>query len=166
MKKSTKIVLGAVAGFVLIGGCGAAVSGGDSGEKTADPAVVSTEKPGDKKTDDEPAKKESPVKISAENTTFAKSILADGSSYTSVKVTIANDGKSEISVNPLYFTITDTNGTKHTAELGVDENQMETTDLQPGENITGVVTGKGDFQPKYVTYTDGLFSDGLRANVK
>lgn len=48
MKKSTKIVLGAVAGFVLIGGCGAAMSGSDEAAKPNDRAAVQT--------DDEPAK--------------------------------------------------------------------------------------------------------------
>lgn len=40
MKKSTKIVLGTVAGFVLIGGCGAAMSGSDTEAKPNDRAAV------------------------------------------------------------------------------------------------------------------------------
>ncbi|WP_241563246.1 hypothetical protein [Streptomyces sp. E1N211] len=68
-------------------------------------------------------------------------------------------------MNPLYFTITDTDGTKHTVELGVDEEQIDTVDLAPGENISGTVTGKGTFTPKYVTYTDGLLGDPVRVNV-
>nr|WP_286170072.1 DUF4352 domain-containing protein [Actinospica acidiphila] len=91
--------------------------------------------------------------------------MADGSDYTSVRVTVVNDGDDEVSVNPLYFTITDTDGTKHTAELGVDEEQIDTVDLAPGENISGTVTGKGTFTPKYVTYTDGLLGDPTRVNV-
>ncbi|MGW8794204.1 DUF4352 domain-containing protein [Streptomyces althioticus] len=117
-----------------------------------------------------PKKKEAqegggPVKVTAERAEFSKSILADGSDYTSVRVTVVNDGDDEVSVNPLYFTITDTDGTKHTAELGVDEEQIDTVDLAPGENISGTVTGKGTFTPKYVTYTDGLLGDPMRVNV-
>lgn len=80
-------------------------------------------------------------------------------------MTIANNSDEEISVNPLYFSITDTGGSKHTAELAEDKNQIDTVKLAPGENITGTVTGKGSFTAKYVTYTDGLFGDGIRANV-
>ena len=70
-----------------------------------------------------------------------------------------------ININPLYFTVTDTGGTKHTAELGVDKNQLDTVDLAPGENISGVITVKGKVTPKYVTYTDGFLGDPVRADV-
>ncbi|WP_251143638.1 DUF4352 domain-containing protein, partial [Streptomyces sp. McG8] len=106
-----------------------------------------------------------PVKLTAERAEFSKSILADGSDYTSVRGTVVNEGDDEVSVNPLYFTITDIDGTKHTVELGVDEEQIDTVDLAPGENISGTVTGKGTFTPKYVTYTDGLLGDPVRVDV-
>lgn len=48
-------------------------------------------------------------------------------------------------VNPLYFAITDTNGTRHTFVLAADENQSDTVDLAPGENVSGTVTVKGPF---------------------
>jgi cytoskeletal protein RodZ len=107
-----------------------------------------------------------PVTVTAKATTFSPSVLHNGTTvYTSVKVTVTNGGETPTSINPLYFTITDTSGTKHTAELGVDDQQIATVDLAPGENITGVITGKGKFVPKYVTYTNGLFGDGIRGNV-
>ncbi|MDQ1006143.1 hypothetical protein QFZ82_000628 [Streptomyces sp. V4I23] len=31
--------------------------------------------------------------------------------------------------------------------------------------MTGVITGKGGFTPKYVTYTDGLLGDMVRGDV-
>ncbi|GGT58972.1 hypothetical protein GCM10010271_72960 [Streptomyces kurssanovii] len=34
-----------------------------------------------------------------------------------------------IDINRLYFSITDRSGGKHTAELAVDENQMDTINL-------------------------------------
>lgn len=105
------------------------------------------------------------MKVTATKTAFAPSILAEGSNYTSVKVTIKNDSDDTISVNPLYFAITDSKGTKHSHELAADENQLEAVDLAPGENISGVVTGKGKFTAKYVTYTDGFLGDSLRADV-
>lgn len=118
----------------------------------------------EKKEDPKPAP--APVKVTAKKTGFSKSILAPDRNYTSVLVTVTNNSDDKVDVNPLYFTVTDTGGTKHTAELGVDEKQIDTVDLAPGENITGTITGKGTFTPKYVTYTDGLLGDSLRADVK
>ncbi|WP_326668713.1 DUF4352 domain-containing protein [Streptomyces sp. NBC_01257] len=108
---------------------------------------------------------DAPVIVSAKRATFKKSIIADNDNYTSVQVTIENNGDKDIDVNPLYLTITDVGGGKHTAELGVDEDQLGTVKLAPGENVTGTVTGKGTFVAKYVTYTEGLIGDSIRGNV-
>ncbi|MFF5804528.1 hypothetical protein [Streptomyces sp. NPDC012746] len=51
------------------------------------------------------------------------------------------------------------------AELGAAEDQIDTVELAPGENVTGAVTGKGTFTPKTVTYTDGLIGKGVRTDV-
>ncbi|WP_185912872.1 hypothetical protein [Streptomyces sp. WAC06128] len=67
-------------------------------------------------------------------------------------------------VNPLYFAITDTNGIRHTVVLAADENQSDTVDFAPGENVSGTVTGKGPFTPQYVTFTDGVLGDLIRVN--
>lgn len=56
MKKSTKIVLGSIAGIVFIGGCGAAMGDGDTEAKPNDRAAV---QPSDEPKDEAP-KKESP----------------------------------------------------------------------------------------------------------
>lgn len=168
------IVIGGV--FVLMIALGAIVGPKDTGSSsdgkpardTAAAAPAPAEKTGAQPAV-EPAKPKpapaSPVKVTAKKTAFSKSILAEGSDYTSVKVTIANNSSKDIDVNPLYFAITDTDGSKHTAELAVDENQIDTVQLAPGEKITGTVTGKGDFTPKYVTFSEGLFGDGIRADV-
>lgn len=170
--------LGVVGLSVLLGVVGAVVSSGgpDDGKGTS---AVAEKIPGGKNegsdqkapADDtsgkekEEAASEGPVKITAKKTAFSKGILADSSDYTSVLITITNNGDKPIDVNPLYFTITDTNGTKHTAELGVDDKQIDTVELAPGENTTGTVTGKGSFTAKYVTYTDGFLGDPVRADV-
>ncbi|MFC8403511.1 DUF4352 domain-containing protein [Streptomyces griseoincarnatus] len=159
-------VLGLV---VLIAALSASGDDSDDGGNTAADTSVSASA-GAKEKGPDAKRKESeqgggPVKVTAQRAEFSKSILADGSDYTSVRVTVVNDGDDEVSVNPLYFTITDTDGTKHTVELGVDEEQIDTVDLAPGENISGTVTGKGTFTPKYVTYTDGLLGDPVRVDV-
>ncbi|MFI9099238.1 DUF4352 domain-containing protein [Streptomyces fildesensis] len=82
-----------------------------------------------------------------------------------MSVTVTNNSSKTINVNPLYFAITDANGTKHAAELGMDEDQIATVDLAPGENVIGTVTGKGKFKAKTVSFTDGLIGKAVRANV-
>ncbi|MFI6289310.1 DUF4352 domain-containing protein [Streptomyces sp. NPDC051018] len=176
------IVIGSVfGGLILLGIVGAALGEDpdDTAKGTAKAAPVA-EAPAAPPAQKAPAAEQAPakaaepkpqaapepdVKVTAVKTAFRPSILHDGGEYTSVKVTVRNGSGKKIDINPLYFTITDTDGTKHTAELGIDEGQIDTLDLAPGENVSGVVTGKGRFTPKYVTYTDGLFGEDVRANV-
>ncbi|MFE5895846.1 DUF4352 domain-containing protein [Streptomyces sp. NPDC056488] len=170
------IVVGSVLGlFILIGIIGAAL-GDDTSSETSGKAPSKSAAPAPEKSSapaaapktqapkEEPADK--PVVVAATTTSFKPSILHDGGQYTSVKVTVTNRGDEEIDINPLYFTITDTGGSKHTAELGVDTGQIDTVKLAPGENVSGTITGEGKFTPKYVTYTDGMFGDGIRGDVK
>ncbi|WP_405960593.1 DUF4352 domain-containing protein [Streptomyces sp. NBC_00024] len=170
--------LGVVVLFVIIGAIGAVAGSDDSSSKGTSVAVDNDANKGTEEKDDapaveeepaeEPAKEEaapeSPIKIVAKKTPFNASVLADGSNYTSVKVTITNNSDKQISVNVLYFEITDSNGTKHSAELGVDESQIDTVDLAPGENVSGNITGKGKFTAKHVTYTQFL-EDPVRVAV-
>ncbi|MEU9161357.1 DUF4352 domain-containing protein [Streptomyces sp. NPDC048424] len=163
--------LGIVGLFVLLAILGALL-GDSSKDKTskepaAPPAAASSapsKAPETKPSSAEPEKKTGVV-VAAKKTEFEKSIIAQGSDYTSVSVTVTNNSSKPINVNPLYFAITDSNGTKHVAELGADENQIATVELAPGENVTGVITGKGSFTPKSVTYTDGLIGKSFRADV-
>ncbi|WP_103533846.1 DUF4352 domain-containing protein [Streptomyces sp. SM11] len=165
--KTGKIIgfgcLGIVGLFVLIA---AVASGGDDSPEssTAPPAATQGDTKKDEPKGGEPAKK-APVTVTAKQVDFRKSVLAQGDDYTSVQVTITNNSKNDIDTNPLYVTITDTDGSKHTAELGVDEDQLDTVTLAPGENVTGTITGKGIFDAKYVTYTDGLLGDSVRGDV-
>jgi hypothetical protein len=182
-KKSTGKIIGlgcagVLALFVIIGIFGAALGGGSddsskgtsvSSDSSAEETAPADDKPAVEEDaaveETEEAPPEAPVKITAAKTAFAKSILAEGSNYTSVKVTVTNNGDETIDVNPLYFTITDTNGTKHTAELAADENQIDTVKLAPGENVSGSITGKGKFTAEYVTYIDGLLGEPIRSDV-
>ncbi|WP_051807898.1 DUF4352 domain-containing protein [Streptomyces sp. NRRL F-2664] len=157
--------LGIVALLIVMG----AIASGGGSENAGTPAAKSSPPPapvGAPK--GEPAKEEKkagPVAVTAEKTKFEKGVFADGTDYTSVLITVTNNGDKAIDVNPLFVTITDTSGTKHTAELGVDERQIATVDLAPGENVSGAVTAKGAFTPKYVTYTDGIIGESVRADV-
>lgn len=170
-KKTGKIIgfgcLGIVGLFILIGIIAAVASGGDDGNESSTTPPAATQgdtKKDEPKKEEEPAKK-APVTVTAKQVDFKKSILAQGDDYTSVQVTITNNSKNDLDINPLYVTITDTSGSKHTAELGVDEDQLDTVTLTPEENVTGTITGKGKFDAKYVTYTDGLIGESVRGNV-
>lgn len=147
--------LGIVGLFVLIAVVAAVASGGDDNDSASTTKPAATQGS---------AKQDQPEEEPAKKTDFKKSILAQGDDYTSVKVTITNNSKDDIDVNPLYVTITGTDGSKHTAELGVDEDQLDTVKLAPGEDVTGTITGKGAFDAKYVTYTDGLIGDSVRGD--
>ncbi|MEU7066135.1 DUF4352 domain-containing protein [Streptomyces sp. NPDC046161] len=162
--------LGVVGVVVLLGVVGALITGGDGKKSPAPPAAAAASQP--VKTPQDPAvqpskapEKKQPVTVTAQKAAFKASVLAQGDGYTSVSVTVTNNSAKPINVNPLYFTITDTNGTKHASQLAADENQIDTVELAPGENITGAVTGKGSFTAKTVTYTDGLIGEAVRADV-
>ncbi|MGW0034691.1 DUF4352 domain-containing protein [Streptomyces sp. NPDC003314] len=161
------IVLGSIVALILLVVIlGAAV--GDNPESKA-PARPAAPTPAPTKTTTAPTEEpaaDAPVKVTARTTEFTPSVLHDGGPYTSVEVTITNVSSDKtISTNPLNFTITDTSGAKHAAELGMDKNQMDLLKLGKGEKATGIITGKGKFTPAYVTYSDGLFSEGVRGSV-
>ncbi|MEU5251106.1 DUF4352 domain-containing protein [Streptomyces longwoodensis] len=160
---------GVIGLVVLIGVI--AVAGGGDGDKddrttsSAPATVPDAGRTADDLPEPDDAKAESSVTLKARKTSFSKSILASDAAYTSVLVTLTNNGDEPLDVNPLFFSITDTDGTKHTHELAVDEQQIDTVTLAPGENISGTVTGKATFTPKYVTFTNGFLGDSYRANV-
>lgn len=161
--------LGVVGVVVLLAILGALAGGENKNETAKDatpPAATSSEpaKAPEASPSPKPEKKAA-VAVVAKKAEFEKSIIAQDGAYTSVSVTVTNNSSKPINVNPLYFTITDTNGTKHVAELAADKNQIDTVELAPGENITGTITGKGAFTAKTVTYTDGLLGDSVRADV-
>lgn len=112
-------------------------------------------------------KKTPPIKLVAKRAKAAKSILSDGSALSCVRVTVTNHSKKNLEVNPLYFSITDTTGTKHEVSdaLADYEGQIDTTTLAPGENAKGMVCGKGKFTPKILAMTNELLSEATRAEV-
>ncbi|WP_329622935.1 DUF4352 domain-containing protein [Streptomyces sp. NBC_01255] len=164
------IVLGLVLLIVLV----ALLSGGDStttdkpraGQKTSAPATAAPPSKAPAKEEEQEPAVDGAVKVVASKATFTPSVLHSSGAYTSVKVTITNTGSEKLSVNPLYFSLTDSSGEKHVATLGMDEGQIGTTDLAPGEKITGTITGEGSWTPAYVTFTEGLIGDSHRVAVK
>nr|WP_246422329.1 DUF4352 domain-containing protein [Nocardiopsis mwathae] len=115
----------------------------------------------------EEAAEDSEVKLEAERTDFTPSALHTGGDFTSVKVTVTNDSDENVDVNPFYFSITDTDGTKRDASKGIIEeaNSIDTVTLAPGENVTGAITAEGSFTPASVTL-DVLLGITVKADVQ
>ncbi|MDI1464160.1 DUF4352 domain-containing protein [Catellatospora sp. KI3] len=93
------------------------------------------------------------VVLTAQTTDFEPSVLYNGGDFTSVEVTVKNNGPDNVSVNPLSFTITASDGAKHSTELGEDANQIDTLTLAAGEHVTGAITAEGKFKPARVTFS-------------
>ena len=112
--------------------------------------------------------KPAPIGLAAKRTAAQPSVLSSGGDLTCVKVVVTNNSKKVVNVNPLYFAITGTDGTKHDAStaLGEYEGQIDTMDLAPGENAKGKVCVKGKFKPAQVSMTNELLSTAARAKVQ
>ena len=105
------------------------------------------------------------IEMTAATTEFEPSPLYEEGEYTSVEITVVNNSDQSISINPLDFYIIDSDDTRHSPELGVDANQLDTLELGPGENVSGVITGEGDFEPAYVSF-EPLDEDPVQAEVQ
>ncbi|HEX6940984.1 MAG TPA: hypothetical protein VF158_16315 [Longimicrobiales bacterium] len=118
-------------------------------------------------TSESKAAKNTPIKLAARRATADASVLASGDPLSCVRVTVTNRSKKNVEVNPLYFSITDTRGTKHSAgdALAEYEGQIPTVTLAPGENAKGLVCGKGKWKPAQVAMTNPLFAEAARAEV-
>lgn len=154
-----KIIIGLCAVAVLTAGC----------DIEQDPVAVQSSDPGKPagKSGGAAKGKTFPIKLTAKRAHASKSVLSDGDALSCVKVTVTNQTKKQLEVNPLYFSITDTGGTKHDSStaLGEYEGQIDTMQLAPGEKATGLVCAKGDFRPKVVSMTNPLFDEAARAQV-
>lgn len=109
-----------------------------------------------------------PIKLVAKRATAKKSVLSEGGALSCVKVTVTNQqAKKPLEVNPLYFSITDTKGVKHTLDdaMGEYEGAIDATTLAAGEKAVGLICGKGHFVPKVIAMTNPLFSEAARAEV-
>lgn len=108
-----------------------------------------------------------PIKLTAARATAKKSVLSDGGALSCAKVTVKNQTDKQVDVNPLYFSLVDTSGEKHDAgdALADYEDQIDATEIGPGEKVTGMVCAKGKFTPKQVAMTNPLFDEAARAEV-
>ncbi len=64
-------------------------------------------------------------------------------------MTVENNSDEGIEINPLYFSIVADDGSKKDAGggLGMDEDQIDTFTLSPGQRAEGTVTVEGDITP-------------------
>ncbi|TDQ53338.1 DUF4352 domain-containing protein [Actinorugispora endophytica] len=98
------------------------------------------------------------VELTAEAAEFTPNALYTEGDYTSVLVTVVNNGDEAVDVNPFYFTITDTDGAEHGAGEGmvVDDTKIPSDTLAPGESATGTVTASGAFEAASVEFSEIL----------
>lgn len=132
-----------------------------------DPTPVQPAEQGDAGGKAKASKKAAPIGLAAKRTTAHKSMLSSGDALTCVKVTVTNRTKKQVEINPLYFAITGTDGTKHDAStaLGEYDGQIDTMEIAPGEKAKGTVCVKGNFKPKTVSMTNPIFDTAARAEV-
>ncbi|WKV71153.1 DUF4352 domain-containing protein [Streptomyces sp. PCS3-D2] len=165
---------GAIVGaLVLMSGC-AAILGAGSGNATGGERQTRATAPSgasSASTEAKPAptkeKNETPpVTLTAEKAVFKPTALHDGSDYTAVQVTVVNNSDDTVSVNPLYFEVTDSDGVKHSAEIfGADDN-LQAVKLYKGEKVTGTITLKGKITPAKVYFRKSGFGTTYSAPVK
>lgn len=146
--------------LLLMGGCMAALSSGADGSGSSQDTSEQTEETVEAEFEEaaEEPQEDEPVVLTAEVADFVPSILHDGGDYTSVHVTVENNGDDAIEVNPLYFAIVADDGTKKdtTSALGMSESQIDTVTLNPGQRAEGVVTAEGAFSPASVEFEEAL----------
>ncbi|WP_336086191.1 hypothetical protein [Nocardia sp. SSK8] len=109
--------------------------------------------------------KQQDVRITASATPFVPGVLDQGAPATAVLVLVENTSADKVvKVNPLYFSITDSEGGKHSVELGLGDDQIGADELQPGEKIEGTIAAEGSFTAAKVTFKP-LFGANVTVNV-
>ncbi|WP_278266249.1 hypothetical protein [Nocardia sp. AG03] len=97
--------------------------------------------------------KQQDMRITASAAAFVPGVFDKGVPATAVLVLVENTSADKVvKVNPLYFSITDSEGGKHSVELGLADDQIGAEDLQPGEKIEGTIAAEGSFTAAKVTF--------------
>lgn len=105
-----------------------------------------------------------PVKLTAKKIAYVKDEFATGGPYTCAKVTVTNQSKGNVQVNPWFFEITGVDGEKRKAVVGATTNEFDDLTLAPGEKASGTVCAETDAAPKVITFSEGL-GETARAEV-
>ncbi|MFJ7157951.1 DUF4352 domain-containing protein [Streptomyces sp. NPDC101118] len=185
MSAGAKVGIGCGAAFgalVLMAGCGAVVgvwsendadgvrkarataSAGPSAP-TAAPSQAGTA-PAQAKEKEKENGETLPVTLTAKKVRFKPTALHDNADYTAIRVTVVNNADDKVSVNPLYFEVTDASGAKHSAEVFGAEDNLQAVELYKGEKVTGTITIKGRITPAKVYFTKNGFGTTYSAPVK
>lgn len=136
------LVLGGCATLLLVTANGSVPgAGGDPG----------TSQPGaDGQEEAEPSEAE----VSANSTEFEPSSVYVSGEYTSVEVSVTNAGAEALDINPLYFTVVDTEGVEHDPgeAIAMDANELDVQTLDPGQSASGAITVAGQVEPESVLF--------------
>ncbi|MEV2278634.1 DUF4352 domain-containing protein [Nocardiopsis sp. NPDC049922] len=132
--------------LLLLGGCTALllVAAGGDGFAPDRPEVGEPE--------ETPADEAVTEEITARVVEFEPSPLYIEGEFTSVEVSVTNDGEDDIDINPLYFTVVDTEGVEHEVAIAMDDNELDVQEVSPGETATGTITVRGDVQVEHIVF--------------
>ncbi|MFI6576263.1 DUF4352 domain-containing protein [Nocardiopsis sp. NPDC050513] len=132
--------------LLLLGGCTALllVAAGSDGFAPDRPEVGEPE--------ETPADEAVTEEVTARMAEFAPSPLYVEGDFTSVEVSVTNNGEDGIDINPLYFTVVDADGVEHEPAIAMDDNELEVQEVSPGETASGTITVRGDVQVDHIVF--------------
>jgi hypothetical protein len=131
-----------------------------------DPTAVQPPEAGDSAASTASSKAAVPVKLTAKRIAYQKEeFSSERGPFSCAKVTVTNQTKQNLDVNPFFFSITGTDGEKRQAKVGVAKHEFDSLTLAPGEKASGTVCTETSSPPKVVTFTDAGIGEAARAEV-
>lgn len=106
------------------------------------------------------------AEVTAGRTEFEPGPLYSSGDFTSVDVSVRNDGQEPLDVNPLYFSVIDVSGTLHSTSegIGMDERELDASTLVPGQSTSGVITVQGLVEADRVVF-EPFYGEPIEAPV-
>lgn len=149
--------------LLLLGGCAALVLVLADSNVPGASGVPGDSQPG---TDGQEEGQPSEAEVTAASTEFEPSSLYVDGDYTSVEVSVTNAGGDSLDVNPLYFTVVDTEGAEHSPNdaIAMDANELGVQTLDPGQSASGAITVEGEVEPERVVF-EPFFTGSVEALV-
>lgn len=94
------------------------------------------------------------AEVTAGRTDFEPGPLYSSGDFTSVDVSVRNEGGEPLDVNPLYFSVIDASGTLHSTSegIGMDARELDASTLVPGQSTSGVITVQGMVEADRVVF--------------
>ncbi|WP_306366954.1 DUF4352 domain-containing protein [Nocardiopsis sp. CC223A] len=106
------------------------------------------------------------AELTAGRTDFEPGPLYSSGDFTSVDVSVRNNGREQLDVNPLYFSVVDASGTLHSTSegIGMDVRELDARTLVPGQSTSGVITVQGLVEADHVVF-EPFYGEPVRTPV-